>query len=47
MVELQVHGHRDAADRDVGVVEGRVCDDGEGKEYGGCYEQEECTQICP
>jgi hypothetical protein len=34
VVELQVHRHRDAADGHVRVVEGGVCDYGEGEEDG-------------
>ena len=45
MVELQVYWDRDAADGDVGIVEGCVCDDGEDKEDCGCYEEKQCAQV--
>jgi hypothetical protein len=45
VVELEVYGYGDAAQGYVVVVEGRVCDDREGEEYGGGDKEEDGAEI--
>jgi len=45
VVELQVYGYGDAAQGYVVVVEGRVCDDGEGEEDDRGDEEEDRAEI--
>lgn len=45
MIELQVHRDRNAADGNIRIVEGCVCDDGRSEQDGRSNQKQKCAQV--